>query len=162
MFRNILVSYDGSEHAERALSEAIDLAECNRARMTILTAVTHPAPWTYSGAAAGVAQQVADDLEREAQAQLRHAVNRVTDTTPVTSILTQEPIRAALHRQLASGAYDLLVMGSRGRGAVRSTFLGSVSHYVLNHCCCVPVIIVHTQGEKEPTADAEQPALAVA
>ena len=35
---------------------------------------------------------------------------------------------------------DLVVMGSRGMGAIRRTFVGSVSDYVLHHSH-VPVII---------------------
>ena len=38
-----------------------------------------------------------------------------------------------------SGA-DLVVMGSRGMGAIRRTFVGSVSDYVLHHAH-LPVII---------------------
>ena len=35
---------------------------------------------------------------------------------------------------------DLVIMGSRGMGAIRRTFVGSVSDYVLHHAH-VPVII---------------------
>jgi hypothetical protein len=52
--------------------------------------------------------------------------------------------------QIKTGHHDLLIMGSRGRGAVRSVLLGSVSHYVLNHSP-VPVLIVH--AERDGTLD---------
>ncbi|XP_053376412.1 universal stress protein Slr1101-like [Mercenaria mercenaria] len=35
---------------------------------------------------------------------------------------------------------DLLILGSRGRGFIRRTFLGSISDYCLHHCN-VPVIV---------------------
>jgi nucleotide-binding universal stress UspA family protein len=57
-----------------------------------------------------------------------------------------------LVKRAGAGGHDLIVMGSRGRGAVRSAVLGSVSHYVLNHTH-VPVLIVHEQAAqtKRPT-----------
>jgi nucleotide-binding universal stress UspA family protein len=39
-------------------------------------------------------------------------------------------------------------MGSRGRGAVRSAVLGSVSHAVLNHTT-VPALIIHDGKESD-------------
>jgi nucleotide-binding universal stress UspA family protein len=49
-----------------------------------------------------------------------------------------DPARALL--ELAATA-DLLVVGSRGLGAVRRVLLGSVSEKVLQHAPC-PVLIV--------------------
>lgn len=40
----------------------------------------------------------------------------------------------------------LVVLGSRGLGAVRRTFLGSVSDYVVHHCH-VPICVVPPENK---------------
>ena len=67
---------------------------------------------------------------------------------PVTTILTEQPIRIALICQIKEGHHDLVVIGSRGRGAVRAALLGSASHYVLHHSR-VPVLIVHADRSSQ-------------
>ena len=42
MFQNILVVIDGSPDAGQALTQAIDLAESERARLTIFSSVVTP------------------------------------------------------------------------------------------------------------------------
>jgi nucleotide-binding universal stress UspA family protein len=149
MFRNILVSVDGSSHSDRALAEAIDIATSANARMTVITAVPSVHSWAYTPANAGALEELAGDLERESKEILRDAVDRIPGEVPVTKILTHDPIRKALIEQLEGGGYDLLVMGSRGRGAVSSSMLGSVSHFVLNHAR-TPVLIVHDESDELP------------
>jgi len=142
MFRNILVAVDGSRHADRALAEAIDLATANHARLTILTAVPKIPAWTATPMAVATAQVVAEELEHETVELLERAVALVPADVPVIKILSHEPVRHALLHRLRGGEHDLLVMGSRGRGAVSASLLGSVSHYALNHSP-VAVLIVH-------------------
>jgi nucleotide-binding universal stress UspA family protein len=86
----------------------------------------------------------------QAEAVLRDARDRIPDDLPVTLMLSEQPIRIALIRQITDGHHDLVVMGSRGRGAVRATLLGSASHYVLHHSP-VPVLIVH--ADRTPTSE---------
>jgi nucleotide-binding universal stress UspA family protein len=154
MFRNILVCVDGSAHAERALSEAIDLAAAERSRLTILTAIPRPPCWACTPVTAAGIEPLAKDLAKEATAALKAAVDRVPDSIPVTKILTREPIREALMARIKSGDHDLVVMGSRGRGALTASLLGSVSHYALNHSQ-VPVLIVHAEDEAPGWAGTE-------
>jgi nucleotide-binding universal stress UspA family protein len=144
MFCNILLSYDGSPHSERALHEAIDLALADRSRLTILTAVTPVPSWASTPATAAATESLGPALEKEACDYLRRAVDQVPQSIPVTKILTHEPIRMALSKELQSGRHDLLVMGSRGRGALGSAVLGSVSHYALNHSE-IPVLVMHAE-----------------
>jgi nucleotide-binding universal stress UspA family protein len=156
MFRNILISVDGSPHSEEALREAIDIAAAGNGRLTILTAIPKPANWTTTAATAALVQSLSDDLEHEFTEVSRAAESRVPATIPVTTIVTHEPIRVALMQQIETGKYDLLVMGSRGRGALSASLLGSASHYALNHSK-IPVLIVHADEEATATTP-EQPA----
>jgi nucleotide-binding universal stress UspA family protein len=148
MFRNILVAVDGSPDADRALAQAIDLAESEHTHLTLMTAVAHIPASAYLTPA--ISALIAD-TQAEAQAILRRALDRVPEDLPVTTILTDQPIRTALISQIKTGHHDLVAMGSRGRGAVRSALLGSVSHYVLNHSP-VPVLIVHAQHPRQLTS----------
>ena len=144
MFHNILVAVDGSAHADQALTEAIDLARCEHARLTLFAAVVPPPAVAYLGAAGDAVATLVHDAEARALAILRRARDRIPGDVSVTTVLSREPVGCALIRQIKQGHHDLVVMGSRGRGAVRSALLGSVSHHALHHSP-VPVLIVHAQ-----------------
>jgi nucleotide-binding universal stress UspA family protein len=154
MFHNILVCVDGSAHADRALSEAVDLAESENARLTILTAIARPPYWACTPETASGIESLFRDLRTEAEAALDGAVDRVPASIPVTKILSFKPIREVLMEQIRSGQHDLVIMGSRGRGALTASFLGSVSHFALNHSH-LPVLIVHAEEDREANAAAE-------
>jgi nucleotide-binding universal stress UspA family protein len=147
MFHNILVAIDGSPDADEALKQAIDLAESEHARLTLFSSLVTPTPAAYIGAGGGMAATIAADAEAETEAILRTAVEQVPNHVSVSSVLSSAAVRPALIRQIEEGAHDLVVMGSRGRGALRSVLLGSVSHYVLHHSP-VPVLIVHSDSDR--------------
>jgi len=149
MFRSILVATDGSPHADRALSHAIDLAECADSRLTLFTAIAPPPALAVYGAAVTGLTDSIDDASVASETILARARDRVPDDVSVTSVLTSRPVESALVRQINEGRHDLVVMGSRGRGAVRSMLLGSVSHHVLRHSP-VPVLVVHAESSVQP------------
>jgi nucleotide-binding universal stress UspA family protein len=150
VFRNILVAIDGSEHAARALAEAVDLAQRSNASLTVITSVPDPSGWLL----AGVSYAGSIDLEalegesrREYEELLDRALETVPPDLPVTRILKLGRPAERILEQVKAGGHDLVVMGSRGRGDVRSLLLGSVSHQVLNGCR-VAVLVVHAPPEE--------------
>jgi len=145
MFKNILVAWDGSEHAERALSEAVDVARTQAGRLTLLTVAAPLQVWP------GYVPPVSEgDLVGAAEQILGEGETLVPDGIPVSGHTAAGHPGTELVRRAAAANHDLIVMGSRGRGAVRSAVLGSVSHFVLNHTT-VPVLIIH-DGSREPEA----------
>jgi nucleotide-binding universal stress UspA family protein len=147
MFHSILVAVDGSPDADQALAQAVDLAESEHARLTIFSAVVMPPAAAYFGGGGAMAAAFARDAAIETERILREGVERVPDCVSVSTVQSSEPVRLALIHQITAGHHDLVVMGSRGRGALRSVLLGSVSHYVLNHSP-VPVLIAHAEPER--------------
>ncbi len=145
MFKNILVAWDGSEHAERALSEAVDVARTQAGRLTLLTVAAPLQVWP------GYVPPVSEgDLVGAAEQILAEGEALVPDGIPVSGHTAAGHPGTELVRRAAAANHDLIVMGPRGRGAVRSAVLGSVSHFVLNHTT-VPVLIIH-DGSREPEA----------
>jgi nucleotide-binding universal stress UspA family protein len=158
VFRNILVAVDGSPHADRALMHAIDLAESEHSRLTVLTAPVTPPAAAYL-ATGEVAPALLGEARSEAEAILRRARALVPADVSLTTVLSTKPVRTAIMHQIKAGRHDVVVIGSRGRGAIRSALLGSVSHYVLHHSP-VPTLIVHAERAPAVAVAAAQRAAA--
>jgi len=146
VFLNILVAVDGSPASDRALQEAIDLARASNARLTVMTVVPDlPGPALGPAGAAGFdLTPMIRETEREYTAVLRAAVERVPAEIHASEVLAHGRPASSIVKQVKEGHHDLVVMGSRGRGDVRSLLLGSESHAVLN-TCRVAVLIVHAE-----------------
>jgi nucleotide-binding universal stress UspA family protein len=89
MFRELLVAFDGSSHAQRALAEARNLAHATAGRLTVMTVVPEPSTWALTsgyGAAVNLDELMAE-IEREYQTMLDSALDTMADV-PVNKILT--------------------------------------------------------------------------
>jgi nucleotide-binding universal stress UspA family protein len=136
----IVVGLDGSTSAAQALDWAIDHAAAEHRGLTLVHALGYPpAPPTDVGLADTPAVFAA--LEREGQQILDTASARVAERAgevPVKTIVEFIDPRSLLVRE--SERATLVVLGSRGRGPMRSLLLGSVGMAVARHAMC-PVVI---------------------
>ena len=134
MFGSLLVPIDGSDHAARALGEAVDLARSTNATLTV-TSGPDITPWVLGGvsgyADAVDIQALGRDAEQEYVAMLDVTIDALPPDLPVTKVLSHGRAADTIVEQGRRGPQDLVVMGSRGRGEARSLTLGSVSHQVL-------------------------------
>jgi nucleotide-binding universal stress UspA family protein len=158
MFRRFLVAFDGSSHARRALGEAIELAEATNGTLAVIVVAPEVSAWALGGVY-GMSADVGE-LERnilaEHQRMLDEAISTVPAELPVTKQLAYGPPGPAIVDATRSGDYDLIVMGSRGRGELRSLLLGSVSHHVLQ-ASPIPVLVTRVaERDAESRRRAEQ------
>ena len=136
----IVVGVDGSATAERALEWAVDEARLRHFRLRVVQAIDP----VLSGMSSpfGAAEALAAE-EDAARAILADLVRRNCAGIEVTAVTRVGRPGGVLVDEARSAA--LLVVGSRGRGAVRRAMLGSTSTFCAHHSVR-PVVIV-TQGD---------------
>ena len=142
MFK-MLVAVDGSEHAQRTLEKAAELAsEMHAAEVHILNVQDEPT--VYGEVALYLTEERARQLVKEAgqrivdaaAARLRGAGVGVNTEVAIGDVA---PTIAARAGELGC---NLIVMGTRGMGAVANLVLGSVATKVV-HLAQTPVMLVH-------------------
>ena len=143
MFERILIAYDGSVGAERALAKAIGLAQLCNAHLTVLTVYRH-----HSMLEASVSMVRGGNRDEAMRSAARepadHAKTRALAAGGLAKVSAfikpGQPARTIVAFGEEKGC-DLIVVGSRGMGATEGYLLGSVSHKVTGLAEC-PVMVV--------------------
>lgn len=144
---SIVCGVDGSVDAERALHWAAAQASLERRPLAVVTAAGLDRVGSLSWAGAGGTLVIPTD-------ELVGRVTAVAESAAASVRLQRPDLEVAAHAapgdprdvltRLSEGAH-LLVLGSRGRGALRSRLLGSVSATVSRHAHC-PVVVCRPES----------------
>jgi nucleotide-binding universal stress UspA family protein len=145
--RRILVAVDGSGPSLRAAELAAALARAAHGSVVLLHAVDPrwlrqlPAGTALAARLGLRADELEHELREDAEAQLERC-RRVCESAAVpvsVRVELEAPARAIAE---AAEKADLVVIGSRGLGALGGAALGSLSHRVLG-VTRKPVLVVH-------------------
>jgi nucleotide-binding universal stress UspA family protein len=133
----ILVPVDFSDTSLNALSYAIELF----GRTTVEITVLH----TYGASSSAFHMKSMDRiLEEDAQREMEVLVKKVRKEEPDIALKTKIVKGAAVSTITSlgnSGAYDFIVMGTKGASGLKEVFLGSVAGGVISKTSA-PVVVV--------------------
>ncbi|WP_027718066.1 universal stress protein [Desulfovirgula thermocuniculi] len=143
MFKNILVPVDGSEHSQRALDRATELAKITGAKLVVfhalhipstLHSLSHVAEETYNF----IRQQVQNTGEKI----IKEAMEKCSrnGVSAEGKLVWGDPAYE-ITREEQEGNYDLIVIGGRGMGEIKGWVLGSISRRVVRYAKC-PVLVI--------------------
>jgi universal stress protein A len=141
LFRRILVPYDFSPPATRALKTAAELAAAHRGRLVVLHAVTPFYPVTDLPMAETAAWIPPADLVAEARKRLEALVARTLRGRKARATCIVEigdPYQSII---AAARKADTIVMSTHGRTGLTHLLIGSVAEKVVRHAP-VPVLVL--------------------
>lgn len=136
-FRQILVGYDGSSQAEKAVETAFILAASMDAKVLVLAVARPPEPATEVEVEA-----MLDDAREHFEANFQNITKRAKELEidMETAIVVGHPVEQIVHRA-ETGRFDLIILGRRGMSRFEKMIVGSTSEKVLRYAHC-PVMVV--------------------
>lgn len=127
MYTRLLLPTDGSDEAEGAVEQAIDIAEKYAAEIHVVHVINTRKYDT------SIDSQVAP-LRKKGNRYLERITERIQEEgIPVTTTLEMGRPGRILLEYVDENDIDLIVMGTRGRGGLSHRLLGTVTNYVVTH-----------------------------
>ena len=135
--KRILVAFDGSKDANHAFETALDFASLCSARLQVVSVATPPEPPTRVETEA-VLEAASEHYEELFEGMRRKAQGRSVELE--TRIVVGHAAEQILRLAADTGA-DLIVVGHRGRSAIREWLFGSTSRRVVSHAACSVLVV---------------------
>lgn len=135
--KKILAALDGSDASMHAVRTALELSDALGAELTLAHVVPHvfvPAEVPFDSG------RLVEETFKAGEALLVEAAAAIGRPT-IARVCLRGGAGEALADLAEAGEFDLVVVGSKGRGAVSRVLVGSVTDRLV-HICKRPVLVV--------------------
>ena len=136
-FKKILVGFDGSAQAQKAIDTALALAQTLDSKLLVFAVARPPEPATMVELDA-MLDDAREHFEEQFKKIAQHA--RDLDVELETDIAVGHPVEQIVHRA-ETDHVDLIVLGRRGKSRFEKMLVGSTAEKVLRYAHC-PVMVV--------------------
>ena len=140
----ILVPTDFSEYSDRAIKQAVDIAEQNNAKIYLLHVVDRLQQCAIDYCIpVETMMKVQSDSEKEASRKMQEEAKKITQAKKIDvtfDVKSGVPFEEILKEQQERKA-DLIVIASHGRTGIIKSLIGSVAEKVMREAKC-PVLLV--------------------
>jgi len=148
MYKNILVTTDGSELAERGVKHAIELAKSTGAALTAVIVTTPFDMFHLPEGKVTLMPELQAQHEERQRAFATQVLNKVSSAAKAAGVAVEtlhvehdQPYEGIIDTANKK-ASDVIVISSHGRSGLSSLMLGSVTQKVLVHSK-VPLLVCH-------------------
>lgn len=136
-FEKLLLATDGSESAEAAVQEAINIAKSCSGRLFVIAVVEVNPEYE------ALAPQIVEKAEYETREHLDSVKARAEKEGIVCETIAhqgEEPFQFIVDEARKKKA-DMIVMGSHGRTGLKRLMMGSVTARVIGHAPCKVLVV---------------------
>ncbi len=138
MFERIMVAFDNSNQAQKALKKAFQIAEFHQSFLELISVVQLP---DYAATIDEVEEMLSDGKKFYNAIHEQYEAEAKSRGIRFECKVLHGHVGETLVKYANDNAIDLVVMGSYGRSAMSRLLMGSVSNYVVRRARC-PVMVV--------------------
>jgi nucleotide-binding universal stress UspA family protein len=148
MIEKILFPIDGSENSQKAFNHVVEIAKNFASTVVIIHAYELPSEISiiggrYGNTYASLLNDVEQNLLTHGQFIIKEAKEQIKDQgLNAETLLVRGAAGPAIVRAISTENCEMVIMSSKGTGALERFLVGSVSDYVIHHTKA-PVLLVH-------------------
>ena len=148
MFKNILITTDGSEFSDKAVKEGVALAKALQAKVVGVHIIpsNFAASYGYYGEVPWIDEELNQRMRAAATADGKRHVDRIHAAAHAAGVESERVVveRNIVWKGIIDTATeydcDLIIMAAHGRRGLSALVLGSETHRVLTHSK-IPVLV---------------------